>query len=320
MPDGSPETSPDAAHLSVLFDEVMEALCPRSGGYVAVDCTANGGGHSFGLLERSSPDGRVVALDADASALARASERLAPFGDRAQLVHSNFSELESVAAELQLGTVDAILFDLGLSSVQLDSSGRGFSFRYDEPLDMRFDVTSDEPTAADLLNDSEEEELARILRDYGEERGARRIARTIVQQRATTPFRRTADLVSSVIRVLGPPRRRIHPATRTFQALRIAVNDELGVLERALDVAVHRLSPGGRLAVISFHSLEDRIVKWRFRGWASDESSPALVRIVTKRPLIPSEAEIHANPRARSAKLRVAERLNPDEERSQPWR
>ena len=312
-PGGASTLSTMPPHVSVMFDEVMEALRPRPGGYVAVDCTVNGGGHTEGLLARSAPDGRVVALDADAGALELAAERLAPFGERVQLVHRNFADLASVAEEQDLEPVDGVLMDLGLSSTQLDLSGRGFSFRFDEPLDMRFDATSGGPTAADILNKGDEEDIAHYLHEYGEERASRRLARTFVQLRQTAPFRRTGDVVAAVTRVLGPPRGRIHPATRTFQALRIAVNDELGALERALDAGVGLLRPGGRLVVISFHSLEDRIVKWRFRAWAGDDPGPQMVKILTKRPLTPTDEETQRNPRARSAKVRVAERV------ASPW-
>ena len=188
--------------------------------------------------------------------------------------------------------MDAIVFDLGLSSMQLESSGRGFSFRFDEPLDMRFDPHPDMPTAADLLNSLPEGELERILREYGEEPRARRLARTIVQRRAQRPFERTGDLVAAVTAALGPARGRIHPATRTFQALRIAVNDELEALEAGLDAALRLLKPGGRMAVISFQSLEDRIVKWRFRGWAD----AGLLQILTRKPLVPTLDEIRTKP------------------------
>jgi 16S rRNA (cytosine1402-N4)-methyltransferase len=265
--------------------------------FTALDCTVGAGGHSFGLLERSSPDGRLVGIDADPRALELASTRLAPFGDRLTLLKRNFSEL----AELDLEPVDAVVMDLGLSSMQLDSSGRGFSFRLDEPLDMRFDPQADRQTAAELLNTLPEAELERILRDYGEESRARRVARALGQRR---PFERTGDLVAAVTAALGPARGRIHPATRTFQALRIAVNDELGALDAGLDAAVHLLRPGGRLAVISFHSLEDRLVKWRVRAWAEQ----GLVRILTRKPVQPGAAETQRNPRARSAKLRVTEK------------
>jgi 16S rRNA (cytosine1402-N4)-methyltransferase len=189
--------------------------------------------------------------------------------------------------------------------MQLESSRRGFSFRLDEPLDMRFDPRADLPTAADLLNTLPEAELERLLREYGEEPRARRVARVVVRRRLERPFVRTGDLVSAVSAALGPARGRIHPATRTFQALRIAVNDELGVLQSGLNAAIRVLKPGGRMAVISFHSLEDRLVKWGFRGWADD----GIVKILTRKPLTPADEEIQLNPRARSAKLRAAERL-----------
>jgi 16S rRNA (cytosine1402-N4)-methyltransferase len=292
-------------HISVLSEPVLAALQPRGGvGFRALDCTVGAGGQSYALLERSSPDGRLIGLDADPGALAVAANRLAPFGDRFSLLNRNFGEL----ADLDLEPLDAIVFDLGLSSMQLESSGRGFSFRLDEPLDMRFDLSSDTPTAADLLNSLPEGELERVLREYGEEPRARRVARTIVQRRAAKPFSRTGDLVAAVIVALGTARGRIHPATRTFQAMRIAVNDELRALEAGLEAAVRLLAPGGRIAVISFHSLEDRIVKWRFRRWAEQGDVP--LRILTRKPLVPDDAEMRLNPRARSAKLRVAERTS----------
>jgi 16S rRNA (cytosine1402-N4)-methyltransferase len=283
----------------VLLEEVLEALQPRGGvGFRALDCTLGAGGHAASLLERSSPDGLLVGLDADPDALEMARARLAAYSDRVTLLQRNFGDL----AELELEPVNAIVFDLGLSSMQLDSSARGFSFRQDEPLDMRFDPTSDQPTAAELVNTLGETDLERVLRDYGEEPRARRVAASVARRR---PMQRTAELVSAVTAALGPARGRIHPATRTFQALRIAVNDELGALERGLDAGVQLLRPEGRVAVISFHSLEDRIVKWRFRGWAEQ----GLIRILTRRPMQPSTEEAARNPRARSAKLRVAERL-----------
>jgi 16S rRNA (cytosine1402-N4)-methyltransferase len=254
----------------------------------------------LGLLERSSPDGRLVGLDADSSALQLAHDRLAAFGERLRLLHCSFGDLPT----LELEPVNAIVFDLGLSSMQLASSGRGFSIRLDEPLDMRFDPDGNRPTAAELVNTLGEAELERILQDYGEERRARRVAREVLRRR---PVQRTGELVAAVIAALGPARgrSRIHPATRTFQALRISVNDELGALERGLDAAIDLLRPGGRVAVISFHSLEDRIVKWRLRGWAEQGRA----RVLTRKPVQPSAQETAANPRARSAKLRVAERL-----------
>ena len=281
-------------HTSVLFEEVLAWLQPRGGvGFSAIDCTVGAGGHSFGLLDHSSPDGRLVGLDADPAALSLARARLAPFGERATLLQANFAELSA----LGLAPVNAIVFDLGLSSMQLESSGRGFSFRADEPLDMRFDPNSTGPTAAELLNTLSEDELVRIFRQYGEEMRARRIARELIRRR---PLTYTGDVVAA----FGPARGRIHPATRTFQALRIAVNDELHALESGLDAAIVLLKPGGRVAVISFHSLEDRIVKWRFRQWADEERA----RVLTRKPVQPSESERQRNARARSAKLRVVER------------
>jgi 16S rRNA (cytosine1402-N4)-methyltransferase len=288
-------------HTSVLLEPMLDLLRPRPGvGFRALDCTVGGGGHSFMVLERSSPDGRLIGLDADPHAIELAETRLAPFQGRFELLNRNFSELE----HLDLEPFDAVLMDLGLSSMQLDSSGRGFSLRADEPLDMRFDPTGDVETAADLLNSMSAAELERILRDYGEEPRARRVARSIEYRRAQRPFTTTGDLVAAVTAALGPARGRIHPATRTFQALRIAVNDELGALETGLDAAVQLLKPGGRLAVISFHSLEDRIVKWRFRARADE----GVLEVLTRKPLTAAEEEVKTNPRARSAKLRVAER------------
>ncbi|MBV8715414.1 MAG: 16S rRNA (cytosine(1402)-N(4))-methyltransferase RsmH [Chloroflexi bacterium] len=288
----------EQSHTSVLLDEVLHALQPRGGvGFTALDCTVGAGGHAYALLERSEPDGMLTGLDADPNALELAQKRLERFGERVTLVQRNFGEL----AELELEPMNAIVFDLGLSSMQLDSSGRGFSFRMEEPLDMRFDPTSRSSTAEELLNTLPELELERVLREYGEEPRARRVAQQIVRRR---PLHHTTELVAAVTAALGPARGRIHPATRTFQALRIAVNDELGGLERALDAAIQLLRPHGRVAVISFHSLEDRIVKWRFRGWAEQ----SLATIITRKPVVPTKEEASSNPRARSAKLRVAER------------
>jgi 16S rRNA (cytosine1402-N4)-methyltransferase len=286
-------------HTGVMLEPVLEWLRPRPGvSFRALDCTVGAGGHSLGLLERSSPDGQLVGLDADPLALELARRRLARFAGRVTLLHGNFSEL----SKFPLDPAHAVVFDLGLSSMQLESSGRGFSFRGDEPLDMRFDPDSDRATAAELLNMLPETELERILREYGEEPRARRVARAIVQRR---PLAHTSDLVAAVTAALGPARGRSHPATRTFQAMRIAVNDELGALESGLEAAMNLLLPGGRVAVITFHSLEDRIVKWRFRAFAEHGRA----RILTRKPALPTEDEVRANPRARSAKLRVAERI-----------
>ena len=282
-------------HTSVLLAEVLAWLEPRGGiDYSAIDCTLGAGGHASALLELSSPDGRLIGLDADPRALEIADVRLRQYGARAKLIQANFGEL----AGLELEPVNAILFDLGLSSMQLDASGRGFSFRGDEPLDKRFDPGSGGPTAADILNTYSESELERILREYGEERQARRIVRALVRRR---PISRTGDVVA----VFGGAHGRLHPATRTFQALRIAVNDELGALEAGLDAALPLLRQHGRVAVISFHSLEDRIVKWRFRAWADEGRA----RVLTRKPVGPGTQEKQSNPRARSAKLRVAEKI-----------
>jgi 16S rRNA (cytosine1402-N4)-methyltransferase len=293
-------------HVSVLYDEVLEQLSPRPGG-LYVDCTVNGGGHAAGILDRSSPDGRLLGLDADPSALARARERLAPFGERAELVHANFRELRGVAERHGFAPAQGVLFDLGVSSAELEESGRGFSFqRPDEPLDMRLDPTGGE-TAADILNSFSEAELTRLFRDFGEEYRASRLARAVAQQRRERPFRSVGDLLLASHRALGPKRGRIHPATRAFQALRIATNDELAAVDTAVRTALELLAPGGRLAVISFHSLEDRIVKYILREHAADGARPH-VTLLTRKPLIPSRDEVMRNPRSRSAKLRVAQR------------
>ena len=306
-------------HLSVLYDETLAFLDPRPGERY-IDCTVGGGGHAEGVLARSSPDGQLLGLDADPAALARVRARLALFGDRVHLCHANFRELGRCAREAGFDAAHGIVFDLGLSSDSLEVSGRGFSFRRDEPLDMRFDPTAGEPAAA-LLADSTEAELRDILRQYGEEPAAGRLVRALVRARARAPLRTTGDLVAVVESVLGPARGRVHPATRTFQALRIAVNDELGSLQTALAEAVGLLAPGGRLVVIAFHSLEDRIVKQFLRAESGGECRcpPGLpvcvcaraprLRLLTRKPVVPAAAEVARNPRARSAKLRTAERL-----------
>ena len=294
-------------HVTVLLDEVVRWLAPRSGG-TYVDCTLGGGGHAEALLAASAPGGRLLGLDADPTALDVARERLAPYGPRLVAVRANFRELRSVATAHGFDAVDGIVMDLGLSSRQLEASSRGFSFRADEPLDMRFDPVQG-GTAADIVNRADERELADILYAYGEEHRSRRVAREIVRRRGRRPLATTGDLVAAVEAALGPRRGRTHPATRTFQALRIAVNGELDALEAALPQAAGLLAPSGRLAVIAFHSLEDRRVKQFFRDGGTPEAPLAAL---TRRPIVPSDAEVAANPRARSAKLRVAERSGED--------
>jgi 16S rRNA (cytosine1402-N4)-methyltransferase len=282
-------------------DEVAWVLRPRHGGWL-IDGTVGMGGHAEAMLERSGEDVRLLGLDADPEALRLAGARLARFGARARLAHASFADLGAVAAEHGIDEARAVLLDLGISSWQLESSGRGFSFQGDEPLDMRLDPTRGEP-AVSLLNRLPEAELSRILHEYGEERFARRIARAVVHRR---PLATTGDLVAAVRAAV--PRaawpRRLHVATRTFQAVRMAVNDEPGALRRALEHGPRLLARGGRLAVIAFHSGEDRIVKRTFRSLEA-----AGFAVLEPSPLEPGDDEVRANPRARSAKLRVLERL-----------
>jgi 16S rRNA (cytosine1402-N4)-methyltransferase len=308
-------------HLPVMPAEVIETLAP-SAGSLQIDATVGGGGHTERILEAASPDGRVLGLDADGAAIARVGERLARFGDRLVLRRANFRELAVVAPDAGFGAVDGALFDLGLSSFQLADRDRGFGFRAGGPLDMRFDTARGVP-AAELLATLDADALAALFRRYGEEPSAWKLARAIVAARATAPVE-TAEELAAVIERVSPPnprvRRRIHPATRVFQALRIAVNEELDALEEGLAAAVDLLRPGGRIVVLSYHSLEDRIVK-RFlaaerRGCVCPPEAPVCVcgraprlRLVTRPSLVPSDGEITANPRARSARLRAAERL-----------
>ena len=309
-------------HLPVLVEEVLAMLAPAPGS-LQIDATLGGGGHTERILEATDPDGRLLGLDADGAAIARVAGRLRPrFGDRLVLRQANFRELGVVAPEAGFAAVDGLLFDLGLSSFQLADAERGFGFRTGGPLDMRFDTGRGVP-AAELLATLDADELTGLFRRYGEEPQARRIARAIVDSRRTAPVATAEELAALVERVApGNPRtrRRIHPATRVFQALRIAVNEELDALRDALAAAVDLLRPGGRLVVLSYHSLEDRIVK-RFlaaerRGCVCPPEVPICVcgrnprlRLLTKPSLTPTAAEIDANPRARSARLRAAERL-----------
>jgi 16S rRNA (cytosine1402-N4)-methyltransferase len=296
-------------HTPVLLREVLDGLAPRSGGHY-IDGTLGGGGHAAALLEASAPNGRLLGIDADPAALAAAGTRLASFGERATLAHGNFRDLGRLAHEQGFAQIDGLVLDLGVSSHQIDTPERGFSFAAAAPLDMRLDPTSG-PTAADLVNDMPESELADLIFRYGEERGSRRIARLIAEARRKQPIETTLELAELVTRALGGRHGKIHPATRTFQALRIAVNRELESLEAALPQAVELLAAGGRMAIISFHSLEDRIVKLFFRaesGYGGSEQ-PARLQIITKKPIEASEQEARSNPRSRSAKLRVAEKL-----------
>jgi 16S rRNA (cytosine1402-N4)-methyltransferase len=291
------------AHLPVLTAETLQHLRPERGG-LFVDCTVGPGGHSRALLEAGAT--RVVGLDRDPQALAVARAALAPWADRVELVHADYRALDEVLDRHGISLVDGALADLGVSSLQLDGPGRGFSFQRDEPLDMRMDTTGGE-TAADLVARSTERDLADAIYAYGEERFSRRIARAIVEARRAQPIATTGGLAAIVRRAL--PRRghmRIDPATRTFQALRIWVNRELDGLDRFLEAAARRLRIGARLVVISFHSLEDRIVKHTLRALQLDRD--AGVRVLTRKPVVPGDDEVRRNPRARSAKLRAAER------------
>ncbi|MFN0072104.1 MAG: 16S rRNA (cytosine(1402)-N(4))-methyltransferase RsmH [Chloroflexota bacterium] len=312
-------TSPPA-HTPVLLAESLRFLDPRPGGRF-IDCTVGLGGHAEALLTAVGPSGRLLALDADPDALERARQRLSGFDDRVALAHSNFEHLLNIAEVQEFQDVDGVLLDLGVSSLQFGPSGRGFTIRESEPLDMRMDPTRG-PTAAELLASLPEHELADIIFQYGEDRASRRIARSIVYHRDRRPITTTDDLVGAVISAVGGQRGRIHPATRTFQALRIAVNRELDVLSAALEQATMLLRPGGRLVVISFHSLEDRIVKRFLLESAADDAARPL-DILTRKPITPSEAEISVNPRSRSAKLRagqrVMERDQPRHKEQVPW-
>lgn len=317
-------------HRPVLLHQLIESLQPRPG-QVVVDGTLGAGGVTAALLERVSPGGRVVAIDRDPMAIERARRRFASAGDALLLVHDDVANLVAILERHGLGPVDAVALDLGISSVQLDDPSRGFSFRLEGPLDMRLDPTSGGETAADIVNTRTEAELVRILREYGEERFAPRIAAAIVRQRDRRPITTTTDLRVLVERVV--PRRywprHIHPATRTFQALRIEVNRELESLERALQAAIQALRPGGRLGVVSFHSLEDTLVKNALHVAAQTCLCPpqqplctcahrASLFLLSRKAIKASPAEVAANPRARSARLRVAEKLDTGQPSASP--
>jgi 16S rRNA (cytosine1402-N4)-methyltransferase len=300
------DTSPPAplGHVPVMTREVVTMLAPSRGG-LFVDCTVGAGGHSRALLEAGA--GRVLGLDRDPDVLPLAARTLAPWKPQVELVHSDYREFEKLLDARGITEIDGALADIGVSSMQLDSAGRGFSFRRDDPLDMRMDRSTG-PTAAELLRDVDETTLADRIFQYGEERYSRRIARAIVHVRQRAPIDTTAQL-AAIVRQAVPPRGRqkIDQATRTFQALRIWVNRELDGLETFLHAVIRRLRVGARLAVIAFHSLEDRIVKLAFR--ALGRGDEAVIRILTKRPLRPESDETARNPRARSARLRAAERM-----------
>ena len=310
----------DFSHRSVLLDECMEGLHIRPDG-TYIDGTAGGAGHSSAIAARLGEGGRLIALDQDETAVAVATERLSVFGSRAQVVRSNFKELEAVCASLGIARIDGLLLDLGVSSYQLDTASRGFSYQADAPLDMRMDVRNP-LTARTVVNEYSEDRIRKILFEYGEERFSSRIASNIIRERERAPIETTGELVEIIKRSIPAAQRDggHHPAKRSFQALRIEVNAELDVIAPAIRSAVRLLRKGGRVAVITFHSLEDRIVKQTFAGLAEGCTCPKnfpicvcgnkpQIKIVTKKPILPSEEELEQNPRSRSAKLRVAEKL-----------
>ncbi len=310
------EAVPSASqpHRPVLYQETIEYLAPNSSGRY-LDCTAGAGGHSYGILEFSAPNGQLISIDLDPTAIQLTTKNLSLFGERATIVHDSYLNAARILQQKGWDKVDGIVLDLGVSSMQLDQVERGFSFRTEAPLDMRFDPTKGS-TAADLVNNLSEKEIADLIYRYGEERHSRRIARKIVQNR---PILTTTQLAETVRSAIGGAHGKIDPATRTFQAIRIAVNDELRTVEEAIPSLIELLNPKGRIAVISFHSLEDRLVKQAFRRESVDCICPpeqpictcghvASIKVLTPRPVSPTEKEIEENPRARSAKLRVAEK------------
>ncbi len=307
-------------HIPVLLAEVTQHLKLKDGAII-VDCTLGGAGHAIRVAELIAPTGILVGIDQDNAALAAARATL-PLGQQTILLKGNFGQLDDVLVEAKIPYSDGFLFDLGVSSPQLDVGGRGFTYQEDVLLDMRMDPSSSQPTAADIINTYSEQDLTRVLREWGEERWASRIAAFIVAARGRHRINTTGELVEVIKNAIPAAARRggPHPARRTFQALRIEVNDELGVLERGLRAAIRWLAPGGRIVVISYHSLEDRIVKQVFAANATGCVCPPglpvctcgqvpVLRIITKSPVVPTAEEIAGNPRARSAKLRVAEKL-----------
>lgn len=307
-------------HIPVLFEEIMTIMAPKPG-ELFVDCTLGGGGHSKGFLERTGPDGRLIGIDQDVNALAAAQKNLSIFDGRVTFVHSNYENLDMILNQYAADGVDGILFDIGVSSYQLDEKDRGFSYMQDAPLDMRMNQQQG-LSAWQVVNTYEEQELHRILKEYGEERWAKRIAQFIVEFRGKKPIDTTGELVD-VIKLAIPKSAReegSHPAKRTFQAIRIEVNNELGVLEETIAVAAKHLKKGGRLGIITFHSLEDRIVKEKFRYLASDCICPpelpfcqcdkiSEVKILTRKPVVASIEELQENSRAKSAKFRAVEKI-----------
>lgn len=308
------------SHVSIMVREVLEALEPQRGG-IYVDCTAGGGGHSFEIASRLPEGGRIVCLDRDDEAIEACTKRLEPYSDKFTIVKTNFGGLAAALDLIGVEKIDGIMWDLGVSSHQLDDGDRGFSYSKEAPLDMRMDQTQ-QKSAYDVVNNYDERELTRIIRDYGEERFAQRIASAIARKRAEKPIETTtelADIVSGAIPAAQRMKEAQNPARRTFQAIRIEVNGELDAIAPSIEAAVERLNPGGRLAVITFHSLEDRIVKETFRKLSSGCTCPPdfpvcvcgnkpKIRLLSRKPIIPAEDEQEANPRSRSSKLRTAEK------------
>ena len=307
-------------HIPVLFHEIMDIMAPQPG-EVFVDCTLGGGGHSKGFLERISPDGTLIGIDQDTNALAAAQQNLCDYSGRVTYVHSNYSNLDEILNTYAPDGVDGILFDIGVSSHQLDEKDRGFSYMQDAPLDMRMDQ-SRSMTARDVVNTYSEDELHRIIKEYGEERWAKRIAKFIVEFRSKQPIETTGELVDIIKRAIpkGAREEGSHPAKRTFQAIRIELNKELEVLQNNLDDMIELLNPGGRICIITFHSLEDRIVKTIFKKNENPCTCPSHFpvcvcgkeskgNVVGRKPILPSEEELEVNSRSKSAKLRVFERV-----------
>lgn len=316
------ETSCHRMHESVLIKEVVDLLVVKQGG-IYIDGTVGNGGHTKAIIEKGGPGTFVLGIDRDVSALQRAGKTLGDYSGQVNLAHGNYANMVEIAGKKGIKSIDGVLLDLGVSSDQLEDAGRGFSFMKDGPLDMRMNASGNEETAADLVNELPEEELCRILKEFGEERLAGQIARAIIRDREKEIISTTGRLAAIVERVAGGRHGRIHPATRTFQALRIRVNNEIGSLEKGLENGLSLLAPKGRMAVISFHSLEDRIVKKFFARhagkWESLQAGGCrwigdkpVMNILTRRPIGPSDEERDVNSRSRSAKLRVAERNGKD--------